>query len=249
MKTTDGYRRARWPAVTLCALGVGWSAAQFELNSLSLGPLGTIDFSSASVPIVLTFGIVYSMVRYTLEFAMQPREIRQWNLARIDYLITLRLVQLTLLLLAGGNLYRSIETFAYVGIAAITVLATSLIGLLGMLFLVTMPITAFIRRHQGRLSVVAWIVEAEGWALLTIVIVHVVLIGSLAVVSVTYPPVVAFWPTTPSVAAVSTSGVLSIVVVLSVYAELFWRSTLFSSHSEQQHSDSTTEIRFRNKTE
>ena len=232
MKTTDGYRRARRTLMMLCALGMGWSTAQFELTSLSLGPLGTIDFASASVPIVLTAGIVYSMVRYTLEFTMQSLEIRRWRLARIDYLITLRLVQSTLLLLAGGSLYRSIETFAYVGLAAIAGLAASLIGVLGTMLLITMPVTAFTRRRQGRLGVTAWVAEAEGWAVLIVVIIQIALVGALAIASVRYPPIVAFWPTPPSVAAASIFGVLASVVVLSVYAELLWRSKLLSeSHS------------------
>ena len=247
MKTTDGYRRGRRPVVTLCALGMGWSTAQVELKSLSLGPLGTIDFSSASIPIVLTLGIMYFMVRYTLEFAMQPREIRRWRLARTDYIITLRLVQFTLLLLAGGSLYRSIETFAHVGLAAIAVLATSFMGFLGTMFLITLPITVFRRKRQGRLGVVAWIAEAEGWALLMVVIVQVALIGALAIASVRHPLIVAFWPTPPTVSAASIFGVLASIVVLSVYAELVWRSKLFASHTEQQDPDSTADIRFRQK--
>ena len=249
MKTTDGYRRERRTMVTLCALGMGWSTAQLELNSLSLGALGIIDFSSASVPIALTFGIVYVMVRYTLEFAMQSLEIRRWRLAQTDYLITLRLVQFTLLLLAGGSLYRSIETFAYVGLAAIAVLVASLIGGLGTMLLITMPVTVFVRRRQGRLGVVAWVAEAEGWAILIVVIVQIALIGALAVASVRYPPIVTFWPTPPSVAASAVFGVLASVVVLSAYAELFWRSKLFASYTGEQETDGTTEMRFHKKTE
>ena len=210
-----------------CATGIGWSTAQFELDSLSLGPLGTINLSSVSVPFVLALGVLYFMVRYTLEFAMQSLEIRRWHLAQVDYLIMLRLVQFTLLLLAAGSLYRSIETLTYMVLAAIALLAASLI-LFPVLFFGVTPVIMFIRRRQGRYGVAARLAEAEGWSLLMVVIAQITLFWALAVASVRYPPIVAFWPVrmTPSVADVTIFGVLASVVVTSLYTERFWRSKL-----------------------
>ena len=250
MEITEGYRRARRPTATLCAIGIGWSTAQFELDSLSLGPLGTINLSNASVPIVLALGVLYFMVRCTLEFAMQPLEVRRWSLARADYIITLRLVQSTLLLLATGSLYRSIEVFAYAVLGAIALLAASLILFLVLLFGMT-PVMMFIRQRQGRCSVAARILEAEGWSLLMVVIAQITLFAALAVASVKYPPIVTFWPIPPSVAAVTIFGVLASVVVLSRYAELFWRSKLFAHeppYTEERLPDGTIGIPFGKKT-
>ena len=235
--------------VTLCALGMGWSTAQFELNSISLGPLGTIDLSSASVPIVLTLGVVYFMVRYTLEFAMQSLEVRRWSLAQTDYRITLRLVQFTLLLLAAGSLYRSIEAVAYVVLAAIALLVASFIVLL-VFMLGMMPVMMFIRARQGRYSVAARVSEAYAWSKLMVAIAQITLIGALAVASVRYPPIMAFWPMPPSGAAVAIFGVLASIVVLSLHTELSWRAGLFAhepSYTEERLPDGTIGISFNKK--
>ena len=235
--------------VTLCAIGIGWSTAQFELDSLSLGPMGTINLSSASVPIVVTLGVLYFMVRYTLEFAMQSLEVRRWSLAQTDYLITLRLVQATLLLLAAGSLYRSIETFAYVILAVIAVLAASLIALFVFMF-VMMPVMMFIRARQGRYGAAARAFEAYAWSKFMVAIAQITLIGALAVASVTYPPIVAFWPMPPSVTAVAIFGVLASIVALSIHAEPSWLSDLFArepSYTEERRPDGTIGISFSKK--
>ena len=213
--------------MTLCAIGIGWSTAQFEFDSPSLGSLGTINLSSASIPIVLTLGLMYLMVRNTLEFEMQSLEVRRWSLAQTDYIITVRIVQSTLMLLAAGSLYRSIETVAYVALAVIALGAASFVVFL-VCFFGMARVMMFIRRRQGRDGVVARIIEAEAWALLMVVIAQITLFVALAVASVRYPPLVSVWPIPPSAAAVSIVAVLASVVVLSLYAEPFWRPHIFA---------------------
>jgi hypothetical protein len=80
--------------------------------------------------------IAYAMTRCVLEFAMQPIDVRRWNLAQIDFKITLLLVRAAALILGASGLYRSVDTiFMIVGFIAVLVVASGLFIFLGTLAL------------------------------------------------------------------------------------------------------------------
>ena len=250
MEITDGFRKARRVTAALCAICLGWSAAQFELSSLSLGAAGVVDLSNASIPLIVSFGVVYSMVRCTLEFAMQPIEVRRWKLAQADYWITMILFEVSLSAIAAGSLYRSVETIAYVLIAAVVLLiGSALLFLIGLF--VFMPIMVFIRGRQGRYSAVARVQEAEGWSALMVVFSQVALFVVLGISSLRYEPIVGLWPNKPpSAAAVTVFIVLASVVVVSLYTCLFWHSRLFARklpYTTEEMPDGTIGISFNEK--
>ena len=115
IQLAEGYRVARKNTSIFCALGLGWSAAQFDLKSISLGPAGNLDLSGASVAIILAGGIAYTMARCTIEFAMQTKEVRRWHLAQADFKLSVFVVRATVLILAASGLSRSVETVLYGG--------------------------------------------------------------------------------------------------------------------------------------
>ena len=133
MEITNGYRNARRNTSILCGISLAWSTAQFEFKSLSFGPIDSVDLSSASIPLVLACGILYVLTRCIIEFAMQPIDVRRWNLAQIDFKITVYLVRIALLFLAAGGLYRSVKTIA---IATFLLLITTFILLVVFRFLI-----------------------------------------------------------------------------------------------------------------
>lgn len=249
MEITDGFRKARRNTVILCAICLGWSAAQFELTVLSFGSLGVVDLSKASIPLILSFGVLYSMIRCTLEFAMQPVDVRRWELAQIDYWLTMFLFEISLLSLATGSLYRSVETISYVLLAVVILLILSAFLFLTGIF-VFMPILVFIRSRQGRYSVVARVQEAEGWSALMVVAAQVTLFVVFAIGSLYYEPLRRLWPTPPSATAVTVFAVLTSIVVISLYTCIFWHSDLFAKklpYTAKKMPDGTIGISFHEK--
>ena len=105
------YRSARRLTSLFCAVGLGWSAAQFELTSVSLGSVGVIDVTNGSIPLILACAIVYMTIKSIIGFGMQPKEVRRWSLAQLDCKLCWFLVRATLLMLAAGGLHRSVDTF------------------------------------------------------------------------------------------------------------------------------------------
>ena len=122
MEITEAYRKARRNTSIFCGVSLAWSAAQFELNSLTIATAGKVDISNSSIPVILVCLIIFSMGRCTIEFMMQEKEIRRWQLAQIDYKITLNLLRLSLLTIAASIASRSIETVVSVTLAALTFL-------------------------------------------------------------------------------------------------------------------------------
>lgn len=107
----------------LCAISLAWSAAQFDLKTLSLGFIGNIDLSRASILLILVCAIAYTAARYVLEFEMQSVEVRRWLLAQADFKMSIFLVRVTILILVASGLSRSVETVVYVVLAAVGVFA------------------------------------------------------------------------------------------------------------------------------
>lgn len=228
LQITDAYRSAKRDTSVLCAIGLAWSAAQFELKSLNLGPAGSVDLSTASIPLILACGIAYTMARYTIEYAMQPDEVRRWRLAQADFKLSVFLVRATLVMLAAGGLNRSVETLAYVALAALILLGGSAL-LLFLGTLAVMPLLIFIRARQGRHSVASRAIEATAWAELIVVVVLVALLVALGVASLRYEPLRALWTVSPSPVAVGVFVAAIVGVVISLYLQRAWYAKLFAS--------------------
>ena len=212
------YRDSRRLTSLLCAIGLGWSTALFELKSLTLGSAGVVDLSSPSVPLILTCGILYMTAKSIVGYAMQSQEVRRWHLAQVDFLILLFLVRSTLLMLAAGGLHRSVETIVFVAAGALAIVAGWFVALtLGMLFLV--PLIIAIRKWIGRsyrgASPVPYVSEASAWAELITMAVLVVLLPALGFASLEYGPLLALWTQPPDAVAVAVFVVTAIGVIVS----------------------------------
>jgi hypothetical protein len=227
MEITDAYRRARRNTSVLCGIGLAWSAAQFELKELNFGSAGSVDISHASVPLMLACGIVYTLIRCIIEYAMQSDDVRRWRLAQIDFKITVFLVRATLLILAASGLYRSVKTIVYIVVAALLLLViTVFLIFVGMLVLT--PLMIRIRSHQGRCSVAARVFEALSWSELIIVVLLAAALAVSGVASLRYEPLRSMWTVAPSPFAVAIFVVTAIVMVISIYVQRIWYKKLFA---------------------
>lgn len=227
LQISEGYRGTRRHTSVFCALGLGWSAAQFDVKSLSLGPAGTLDLSNASFSLMLACGIAYMMVRCTIEFVMQPEEVRRWHLAQIDFKLSVFLVRSTLLMLAAGGLNRSVDTVVYVAVGTLSLLGASVL----LIFLGTMALMSlrmFIRARQGRISAASSAIEATAWSELIVVVLLVALLVALGVASLQYEPLRSIWTVPPSPIAVAIFVSAAIAVVISLEVQSFWEGKLFA---------------------
>ena len=135
------YRSARRSTSLLCAVGLAWSAAQFELTSVTLGPVGGIDITNASIPLVLACAIVYMTIKTIFGYGMQPKKVRRWSLAQIDCRLSWFLVRVTLLMLAASGLHRSVDLFILVVVGSFVVL----LGSYTLIFVGTMAMTVMLQ--------------------------------------------------------------------------------------------------------
>lgn len=229
LQLSEGYRHARRLTSILCALALAWGAAQFELKILSLGPAGSVDLSSASLPIILACAIAYAMTRCVIEFAMQPIDVRRWGLAQVDFKITVFLVRATALILGAGGLYRSVETILVVALfVAALLVASGLFIFLGMLALT--PLMSALRKRKGlRASIASAVMEAMTWAMLVSLGLLIVLFLALGAAFLYYEPLRALWTVPPNVAAVVIFVLTGIAVVVSVFFEAGWSEILFAA--------------------
>lgn len=230
LQISDGYRRARRNTSVLCAIALAWATAQIDLKILSVGVAGSVDVSSASIPLILACAIVFAITRCTIEFAMQPESVRRWSLAQADFKLTVFLVRAAALILGAGGLYRSVETVLAVALVVLTVLVGSLV-LIAAGTLALTPLRIAIRARQGRhspgQSPVWAVMEAEAWAALVTVVLVSVLFVALGVASLQYEPLLSLWTTPPSRTAVVVFVLTGIAVVISVYVESIWSRVLF----------------------
>jgi len=225
VQISDAYRRARRNTSVLCGIALAWSAAQFDVNSLSLGPAGTVDLSNASVPLILACGIIYTLARCTIEFAMQPDDVRRWYLAQVDFKITVFLVRATILMLAAGGIYRSVETVAYVAVAVLLMLFAFGLLVAAGVFTIT-PILLWINPPKG--SPVGKIIQAEKWSALIVGVLLVTFLVGLGIASLRYEPLRSLWTVPPTPTAITIFIVAAIVVVLSVFVQSFLYRKLFA---------------------
>jgi len=227
MEITDAYRHARRNTSILCGISLAWSAAQFELKSLSFGPAESIDLSHASVPIMLACGIVYTLTRCAIEFAMQSVDVRRWRLAQIDFKITVFLVRATLLMLAAGAIYRSFKTVVYVAaIILLVFIGSRFLMILGMF--IFMPLMIYIRSRQGRYSVASRAIEAMFWSEVTAMMIVVIVLIALGVASLCYEPLRSLWTVAPSPLAIGVFVGATIIVFFSWQFEHKWYLKLFA---------------------
>jgi hypothetical protein len=233
IQLAEGYRVARKNTSIFCALGLGWSAAQFDLKSISLGPAGNLDLSGASVAFILACGIAYTMTRCTIEFAMQTKEVRRWHLAQTDFKLSVFVVRATVLILAASGLSRSVETVLYVAIAALVLLTGSV--LLELLFTFTLlPLFIYmtnrrVGKERASTSIASRVMEASSWAQLISVTFVVVLLIGLGIASIQYEPLRSRWIPAPDPLAISILVITFIVVVATLYFQRVWYRKLFAN--------------------
>ena len=233
----------------LCAIAIGWSTAQFEVRSVTVGPAGTVDLANASIPLVLALAIVYMTGKTILGYAMQPKEVRRWNLAQTDFRLFLFLVRTALLMLAAGGLHRSVDTFVFVAVGVLAIVAGSMLAVvLGVMVLV--PAIVGIRKAVGRpyrsASPVPYVSEASGWSELIVV---VLLVGGLVAFGFSalgQEPLLAFWTAPPEPMAVTVFVVIAIGIVISYWLQGLGETKLFALPvpSFTKHPDGTIGVTF-----
>ena len=215
MEITNAYRHTRRNTGILCGIGLAWSTAQFELKSLSFGPIDSVDLSSASIPLLLACGILYTMTRCTIEFAMQPVDVRRWKLAQTDFKITVYLVRFVLLFLAAGGLYRSVKMIVYLAIATLLLLVVSaFMFFVGMIILT--PLRMTIRNWLGRPSAASAVAEAEGGSILITTVLLFTIIIALGAASIQYEPIRSLWIVVPSPLAIAIFIITATIMVASI---------------------------------
>lgn len=212
---SEGYRAARRMNSFFCAIALAWSAAQFDLKTLSIGYIGNIDLSRASIPLILACVIAYSTVRFVLEFKMQSVEVRRWGYAQTDFNISIYIVRFTILILAASGLSRSVDTVIYVMMAAVGVFLLFFIFLsVGTIVLSFFFITLRNRRRYH--SAAAGAGESLAWAHLVSMCVLAVSFVALGIASLRYEPLLSLWTMPPSPIAVGVFVFACIVVMLSL---------------------------------
>ena len=219
---SDAYRRSRNKVSLFCGIGLTWSAAQFELKKISLGGVGELDLSGASIPLLIAFCILYSFIRCIIEFAMQQKEVRRWRLAGFDFKLTWNLVRGSLLMLAASGLNRSITTTVYVIISVIVFLLLSFLFEIVGMFVLT-PLLASIRRRQGRYSVASTVMAAGGWGRIVPLILTVAALITIAVAILKYPPLYKLNPI-----AIWVFTITAIAVLISFMFETKYMEELFA---------------------
>lgn len=161
----SGYRRSRATTSTLSALALAWSAGQVNIQSVAVVAFLGLEFATVAIPLLLSAGIIYSLLRSGLEFSMQPVEVRRWKLARWDFRMVLFLSRGALLILPAASVYRSLSTGVVVVAAFLLVAAIGCLFVLVATIAIT-PIMLWIRARQGRYSAMPRVFESMAWAYL-----------------------------------------------------------------------------------
>lgn len=227
LQLTEGYRASRRNNSLACAIALAWAAVQFDLETLSLSSIGSIDLTNATAPLVLAAIVTYTFLRCMIEYAMQPEPVRRWKLAQIDLRLTVFLVRATALSLGASGLYRSLETVLAVAVVALTLFALSIALWFGGIFVLT-PLMIAIRKRQCRHSIASRVIEADAWSRLIVVTFLCVLIIILGAASLYYEPFRLLWPIVLENTAMAIAVFSAIAVVLSIYLGQTWYQKLFA---------------------
>jgi hypothetical protein len=223
---SEGYRAARRMHSFFCAIALAWSAAQFDLKSISTGYIGNIDLSRASIPLILTCVIIYGTFRLVLEFKMQSVEIRRWGYAQTDFKISFYLVRFTILILAASGLSRSVNTVIYLMLAAASVFLLFFV----FMYLGTMVLSFFfLRLRNSRFyhSAAAGVGTAFNWAQLVTVCILAIIFVVFGIASIRYEPLLSLWTAPPSPIAIGVFVFACIVIMLSLLVQSRWYVDLF----------------------
>ena len=227
MEISDAYRKARRNTTIFCGISLAWAAAQFELNSLTIGAAGKVDISNASVPTILACLILFSIGRCTIEFMMQTNETRRWNLAQIDYNVTLNLLRLSLLALAASSVSRSFETVA--GIALVTLaLFFSYFLLVFVATMIFMPIRMFIRSLSGRVSAASSAIESVVWSMFIVALLYIFLFASFGFEFIQKIPLLNKLPPIPPQISSVIFTITAILILLSFFFEKRFLNKVFA---------------------
>ena len=226
----EAVRVARRSLLIVCGLCLAWASAQFVIIDSKIVVAGvSMEFKGASIPIVLAVVLLYLTVRWGIEFAMMPRHVRRWPLARFDFNMVFLIARFSLLALAAGVLDQSLLTVALV--IALVGLLVIVSGLLtGLLMFVTMPIRMRARSLAGRPSAANAAYEALVWAILFAIVITASAIVVMGVASYRYAPLRdAMWHSPPHPVAlsvfiltlitVSLIGIMLIPVINRIFAE------------------------------
>ncbi len=246
LQLTEGYRAARRNTSIVCAIALAWAASQFELKSLNLSTISSIDLANATIPVLLAMTGIYTFLRCTIEYAMQPTPVRRWSLARVDYKLTVWLVRGTALALGASGLYRSLETVLAVVVLALALFAVSMIFMFAGTLVLTPLFMKMRGKHRELYSPVPSVMDAMGWSALIIVGIICILLFGLGVASLHYQPLRLLWPVVPSHTAVAIAVLTAIAVVLSVALQYVWSDRLFLTEevTETRLSDGTIAVKF-----
>ncbi len=160
---SEAYRRARRNVSIICGVGLAWSAAQFEIGSINVPIFGEVSIRAASIPTLIGAICIYTMVRATLEFMMQPVEVRRSILAKVDFSITLYLARVTVFALSLAWVTRSWMTVLYTFLALLLAII-SFLAISYILVVFLMPFRMWIRHRSGRRSVASSAFEAVAYS-------------------------------------------------------------------------------------
>lgn len=193
----DSYRAARRSLVAVCALGLGWSTAQFTPADLQLDVGGvSMDFGSASVPVIIAASLLYLTARWIFEFAMMPRLVRRWPLAQLDFRFVLAIARFSLLAVAAGALERSIKMIVLlVTLLGVLTVVSFLLSLL--LMFLTVPVRMWARSRAQRISAANAVIEGIVWAAAFSICLTMLSIIAVGIGSYYEPLRSAFWGTPP----------------------------------------------------
>ena len=247
---SEGYRAARRLHSFFCAITLAWSTAQFDLKALSLKYIGNIDLSRASIPLILTCAILYSTVRFVLEFRMQSVEIRRWGYAHTDFNISIYLVRFTILMVAASGISRTAYNVIYFTLATAGIL---LIFYFFLLIIATILSFFFIswRNRRGHYhSAAAGAEESYSWAELISVCIISAIFVALGIAALRYEPLLSLWTEPPSPIAMGFFVLACIAIMFSIYLQPMWYRDLFvipEDFVEETSPDGTKLINFNEK--
>lgn len=160
------YRSARRNLVLVSAASIAWAAAQFSISASTTEILSIpIDFTTASIPVVLAFITIYLIARWGIEFAMMVRHIRRWRIAQLDFRIVSVVARFSILCISAGALQRSIEAVLIIPAILLLLGVVSAIFTVILVILI-MPIRVWARSRAKRVSVANAAIEATMWAIL-----------------------------------------------------------------------------------
>jgi len=227
MEISDAYRQSRRRVSLVCGISLAWAAAQFELKSLIIGKTGPLDISGASIHILLSLLIVYMLIRMTIEFMMQTKEVRRWKLAQVDYKITLNLIRISLLALAASTLSRSMEAVITIFFSA-AILIIGYILLVSLLVAILMPLRMRIRARQGRISAASSAIESVDWSILIAGIIYIGLFLYFGRKAIDFLPFISSLATPPSTTSMIVFVAVSIIALVSLFFENRLLQTIFA---------------------